>query len=174
MPFQFFLFFSKFFYFLFKKKVSFILLKQKSKPIPELLYRFFKDQPLSFFMNETKIVGNFLNKLNSFSLEGLSLLLHFFFLNCSKKNLLAVFRLNQFIKRTSSENISKGFYSVQKGKIAWKALSRKKKDTLTSGFTAKSNYNLASSESNYFFFSNTGVVSFTTILFFLTDLFFTK
>lgn len=118
MPFQFFLFFSKFFYFLLKKKINFVLLKRKSKSIPELLYRFFKDQVLFFFFKESKIVGNFISKLNSFSLNGFSLLLHFFFLNCSKKNMASVLRLNQFIKRTASESNAKGFFSLQKGKLA--------------------------------------------------------
>jgi hypothetical protein len=118
MPFQFFLFFSKFFYFLLKKKISFLLLKRKSKVVPELLYRFFRGDSLNFFFKEAKITGNFLNKLTNLSLEGLSLLLHFFFLNCSKKNISAALKLNQFIRRTSFENLSKGFFFVQKGKLA--------------------------------------------------------
>lgn len=171
-PFQFFLFSSKFFYLLLGKKVSFIVSKKKGAIETSFLLSLFKGDVFFFFFKHTILVGNFLNNLNFFSLKGLTSLIHFFFLNHSKKSVSSIFRLNQFIRRIFFDKFAKGFTFQQKGKLAWKALSRKKKDKIFSGRTAKTNFNLAASESNYSFFSNTGVVTFNSSVFFLFVLFY--
>ena len=94
-----------------------------------------------------------------------------FFLLFSKKELNRVQDLFRHWESISRLSNGKGFFFLEKGKIAWKALSRKQKITWSKGKYAKSNYNLAVSESRFSYPSNTGVVHFSSSLFFYYVLF---
>ena len=91
---------------------------------------------------------------------------HFFFLEFSKKNLPEVSKFFSFVKELLIKKRLKGFIWQQKGKIAWKAPSRKQNALSVFGSYSKVNYNLATSDSGYTYSPITGTVSFRNNLFY--------
>ena len=165
-PFQFFLFLSKFLTGLLKKQVFFFSLKTKAS---------FKIEVDPFLLSETvllqsstllKVWSFVLTNLNRKSMQTFFHFFHFFFLEFSKKSLPEVSKFFSSIRELMFKKRMKGFIWQQKGKVAWKALSRKQNTLSVFGSYSKVNYNLATSGSSYTYNSITGTVSFNNNLFY--------
>lgn len=165
-PFQFFLFLSKFLTNVLKKQVFFFSLKTKAN------FRIGIDP---FLLGETvllqshtllKVWSFVLTNLNRKSMQAFFHFFHFFFLEFSKKNLPEVSKFFSSVKELMIKKRLKGFIWQQKGKVAWKALSRKQNTLSVFGSYSKVNYNLATSDSGYTYSSITGTVSFRNNLFY--------
>ena len=165
-PFQFFLFLSKFLSGLLKKKVFFFVLKVR--PSPGVVFD-------PFLISETNLTNSrvllkvwafVLTGLKSNSMSAISFFFHYFFLEFSKKQLPEISKFFSSLKELMLRGRLRGFLWGEKGKVAWKALSRKQKFLFAFGSYSKSNYNLASSESDYTYSSITGNVFFKTSIFY--------
>ena len=165
-PFQFFLFLSKFLMGLLKKQVFFFSLKTKAS---------FRIELDPFLLGETvllqssvllKVWSFVLTNLNRKSMLAFFHFFHFFFLEFSKKNLPEVSKFFSSVRELMLKKRMRGFIWQQKGKVAWKALSRKQNILSVFGSYSKVNYNLATSGSGYTYNSVTGTVSFNNNLFY--------
>lgn len=165
-PFQFFLFLSKFLTGLLKKQVFFFSLKTKAS---------FRIELDPFLLGETvllqssillKVWSFVLTNLNRKSMLAFFHFFHFFFLEFSKKNLPEVSKFFSSVRELMLKKRMRGFIWQQKGKVAWKALSRKQNILSVFGSYSKVNYNLATSGSGYTYNSVTGTVSFNNNLFY--------
>lgn len=149
-----------------KKQVFFFSLKTKPS---------FKIKFDPFLLSETvllqsstllKVWSFVLTNLNRKSMQIFSHFFHFFFLEFSKKSLPEVSKFFSSIRELMFKKRMKGFVWQQKGKVAWKALSRKQNTLSVFGSYSKVNYNLATSGSSYTYNSITGTVSFNNNLFY--------
>ena len=174
MPFQFFLFYASFFYLVLKKKVSLLIKKIKHYKVNQLHLDITGGEELATLPNFLELMGSVSAGLGQLSLGTLSLFINFFFIHFSKKQILTVLRINQGIQRAVVALGAKGFSFSHKGKLAWKALSRKQYSKIRWGCVAKSNYHQASSESDTLYFSLTGAVSFRSALFFYLFYYYKK
>jgi len=165
-PFQIFLFLSRFLTKVFKKQTLFFSVKLKTNP-----FIFFD----TFLLKETAIAENtLLLKVWSFvltnferkSVKAMPYFFHYFFLEFSKKKLPEISKFFSSIKELMFHKRLKGFFWGQKGKVAWKALSRKQSVLSLFGSYSKVNYNLAASCSDYSYSSVTGTVFFKSNIFY--------
>ena len=174
MPFQFFLFYASFFYFILKKKLSLLVKKIKHYKVNHLHLEVTGGDELATLPNFLELMGSVSAGLSQLSLTTLNLLVNFFFIHFSKKQILTILRINQSVQRAATILGAQGFCFSHKGKLAWKALSRKQFFKLRWGCIAKSNYHQATSGSDARYFSLTGTVSFRSSLFFYLFYYYKK
>ena len=118
MPFQFFLFYASFFYFVLKKKVSLLIKKIKHYKVKHLHLEVIGGEELATLPNFLELMGSVSANLGQLSLGTLSLLVNFFFIHFSKKQILTILRINQSIQRAAVTLGAKGFSFSHKGKLA--------------------------------------------------------
>lgn len=165
-PFQFFFFLSSFLSKIFKKQTFFFAAKLKYEPGTEIDPFLLSETVLSQSNTLLKVWSFVLLNFNRKSVKAMRYFFHYFFLEFSKKRLPEVSKFFSSIKELMLLKRVKGFFWGQKGKIAWKALSRKQNTLLLFGSYSKVNYNLVASGTDYTYCSVTGTVFFKSNIFY--------
>lgn len=165
-PFQFFLFLSLFLSKVFKKQTFFFASKLKPNPITKIDPFLLSETMLPQSKLLLKVWCFVLINFNRKSAKAMRYFFHYFFLENSKKRLPEMSKFFSSVKELMLLKRIKGFFWGQKGKLAWKALSRKQNTTVLFGSYSKVNYNLANSESDYTYCSVTGTVFFKSNIFY--------
>lgn len=165
-PFQFFFFLSLFLSKIFKKQTFFFAAKLKYNPGTKIDPFLLSETVLSQSNTLLKIWSFVLLNFNRKSVKAMRYFFHYFFLEFSKKKLPEISKFFSSIKELMLLKRLQGFFWGQKGKIAWKALSRKQNTLLLFGSYSKVNYNLATSGTDYTYCSITGTVFFKSNIFY--------
>ena len=159
-------FIFKLFLFFFKKQLLIILSKSALKTS---LKDSFSDFLPSLFVTDTALICAWLSMVKEAGCLGrppFKSFTLFFFSIFSKKNLVDFSLFFSLLSQVLLEKGSKGFYFYSKGKLAWKALSRKQKEFIQKGACGKTDYTKAASDSKKSLFSLTGSVQFKLSFFF--------
>lgn len=167
-------FFFKFFSFLLSKSVLFFFkLKKTTLRIDQIQQNFNLDKFVLYDFLKKIVLISFFFIFNS-SVSSLESLLKSFFSVFSKKQLSYVIQFLNNINFFFRARTFRGFLNMFKGKLAWKALSRKQSSKLKYGRYGLLSYYLPSSESALSYSTVTGSVSLKIISFIFFVLLFIK
>ena len=158
-------FFFKFFSFILSKQVLFFFkLKKVGLRLDQVQQTFNLDKFLLHSFLKKLILISFFFVFNT-SVSTLKTLLEGFFSIFSKKQLSYVLKFLSNINFFFRSHTFRGFLNIFKGKLAWKALSRKQSSKLKFGRYGLLSYYLPSSESAVNYSTVTGSVSLKVISF---------
>ena len=160
-------FFFKFFSFILSKQVLFFFkLKKVGLRLDQIQQTFNLDKFLMHSFLKKLVLISFFFIFNT-SVSTLKSLLEGFFSVFSKKQLSYVLKFLSSINFFFRSHTFRGFLNVFRGKLAWKALSRKQSSKLKFGQYGLLSYYLPSSESALNYSTVTGSVSLKIISFIL-------